>query len=286
MAAAALALAEELSRKTGLRCAAIAGDDAYAVEIVGGTRYQAALEELAGGRSSRGVQPPMHGSPRPGARQSRRGAVLVQISGHDVGYLGRDLGPVFTRELAAAGCSAAVAGAVIVGGWNRMGGDAGHFGVKLDLVQPLRFEGAVDQTAATQSPPPPTTSTATSPAKPSLWSSARLVADRLAGAAASFLAGIGMGRLALAGASFLAGVGMARLALAAAIFLAGVATGAGLIWLQPTPAPPAPIQSEAPPSPDAKAAAEGPIETAAPIAVPLPRPRPGASPDSTSTTGQ
>ena len=274
MAVAALALAQELSRKTGLRCAAIASDGAYDVEIVGAEHYQSALQRLAGGRTSRGVSHKCMALlvPEPANPRDPR-AVLVQISGHDVGYLHRDLGPVFSRELAAAGCSAAVVGAVIVGGWNRLGGNAGHLGVKLDLVRPFRIEGVGDIPAVAETPPSSNDADTKDASKASLMSSSRVVARRLA----------------LAAANFLAGMGTRRLALVAAIFLAGMATGAGLIfWLRPTLPPPVAVKSELPVEPDAKAAAESPTEMAEPAtaAVPLPRRRPDVSPGGVPTTGQ
>jgi hypothetical protein len=291
MAAAALALAKELSRKTGLRCAVVAGDGAYAVETVGGTRYQSALEALTGGRSSRGVSHKCMALlvPEP-ANPRDRGAVLVQISGHDVGYLSRDLARLFSRELAAAGCSAAVAAAVIVGGWNRMGGSAGQFSVKLDVVDPFRFEGAGDTPAAAGSRPSRADVDTEPTAEPTPRSSAWVVAGGRAFTAAIFLAGMSAKRFARTAAIFLAGMATRRLALAAAIFLAGMATGAGLIlWLRPAIAPPVAVQPEVPVEPAAKPSTESPAETpvvapaaapeGAPAAVPLPRLRPDTSPN-------
>ena len=150
-------------------------------------------------------------------------------------------------------------------------GDAGDFGVKLDVVRPFRFQGTGDMLTAAESRPSSVDVDTEESAEPSPTSSWHLVASRLA----------------LAAASFLTGVAIRRLALAAAIFLAGMATAAGLIfWLRPTIAPPVIVEPKVPIEPDAKAAAESPTETAAPAEVPLPRPRPRSSPGGDSTTGQ
>jgi hypothetical protein len=273
MSAAALALAEELSRKTGLRCAALAGNGGYTFEISEESRYQAALENIAGGRSSRGVSYKCIALLVPEPARHDPGAVLVQISGHDVGHLRRDLGPVFSRELAAAGCSAAVASAMIVGGRNRIGGNAGHFGVKLDAVHPFRFEG-VDETtpAAAEAAPSSNDAEAEGTSERPPRSSPLAVG----------------GRIALAAGVILAGMVTKRLALALAIFLAGVATGAVLIvWLRPASAPPLAVQSELPAAPETQASDPDPTETAAPAELPpLPRRRPAGPPGGSSGTGQ
>ncbi len=108
----------------------------YNVDMVGESRYQRALEQICGGRT----------------RQSRRleavaqlvletndphdaRAVRVEIQGHTVGYLDRETARNFRKQLAEAGVTegSVTCDAVIVGGWDRGGGDRGYFGVKLDL---------------------------------------------------------------------------------------------------------------------------------------------------------
>src|SRR5262245_4864309 len=137
MATTALALAGELTQKTGLRCGAFAGDGDYAFEIVGHERFQAALAELAGGPTPGVVGVKCNALLVPGPKNPRDlSAVVVQIRGRDVGYLGRNLAPIVSRTLADAGYSAAVVGAVIVGAPGGSKNGKGEFRVRLDAVHP------------------------------------------------------------------------------------------------------------------------------------------------------
>ena len=62
-------------------------------------------------------------------------AVRVEIQDQTVGYLDRETARNLRNQLAEAGVvkGSVTCGAVIVGGWDRGGGDRGYFGVKLDL---------------------------------------------------------------------------------------------------------------------------------------------------------
>jgi hypothetical protein len=62
-------------------------------------------------------------------------AVRVEIRGCIVGHLSRENAREYRRQLKKAGHPALTASckALIVGGWDRGGGDRGHFGVRLDL---------------------------------------------------------------------------------------------------------------------------------------------------------
>lgn len=64
-------------------------------------------------------------------------AVKVTIAGHQVGHLRRDAARAFRRAVRygpLAEHETFECAALICGGWDRSDGDAGHFGVRLDLV--------------------------------------------------------------------------------------------------------------------------------------------------------
>lgn len=62
-------------------------------------------------------------------------AIRVDIQGETVGYLSRELARNFRERMKEAGHPGLTArcSAIIVGGWDRGGGDIGYFGVKIDL---------------------------------------------------------------------------------------------------------------------------------------------------------
>ena len=109
------------------------------VPVVGESHYQHALLSICGSKSIDGHH---HGCIaaliREPHNQYDRHAVAVQIDAQKVGHLSRDdaraYGPVLER-LASEGRVGAC-DAEIRGGWNRGGGDEGHFGVVLFLAPP------------------------------------------------------------------------------------------------------------------------------------------------------
>jgi len=112
------------------------GPGAYALDIVGESRYQAALAHICGGRTEDGhnkiVQATLiHEDTNPHDNQ----AIRVDIEGRTVGYLSRENARQYRQMLQKAGHPGitATCSAVIVGGWDRGDGDTGHFGVKLDI---------------------------------------------------------------------------------------------------------------------------------------------------------
>lgn len=120
------------ARGEGDRGRRAAGDGDYGTEIVGESHYQRALESLAGGRSEDGAEDYIsavlvHEDDNPHDPK----AVRVDIKGKTVGYLSRE--DARTWRAKAPGSSRHECPAVIVGGWDRGGGDRGHFGVRLDL---------------------------------------------------------------------------------------------------------------------------------------------------------
>ena len=106
------------------------------VDVVGESRYQKALEHICGGRTrqSQRLEVVAQLVLEAGDRHDTK-AVRVEIQGQTVGYLDRETARNLRTQLAEAGVvkGSVTCGAVIVGGWDRGGGDRGYFGVKLDL---------------------------------------------------------------------------------------------------------------------------------------------------------
>ena len=103
---------------------------AYLVEVRGESECQDLLEEICGGRKTSGV----HYRMQPKLVISGN-EVRVEVDGEAVGRLEDDYAPGYIEQLgktpflnATVWCEA-----MIVGGWDRGGGDRGNFGIKLDL---------------------------------------------------------------------------------------------------------------------------------------------------------
>lgn len=112
------------------------GPGTYSVDIVGESKYQLALEAICGGRTDESqerivVATLIHEDGNPYDNK----AIRVDIEGKTVGYLSRENARQYRKRIKEAGYSGitATCSAMIVGGWDRGGGDKGHFGVKLDL---------------------------------------------------------------------------------------------------------------------------------------------------------
>jgi HIRAN domain len=135
-----MTLALEVSRAEG-RCAALIGDGKYRFEIVGASRYQAGIEAAAGGRTEDSAEyySAVLLLPEPTNRYDRS-AVSVRLSTGVVGYLRKDLAPLFLQGLREGSFDMAVCGAVIVGAWNRAGRSSGNLSVRLDAFVPFRLE--------------------------------------------------------------------------------------------------------------------------------------------------
>ena len=112
------------------------GPGSYGLDIVGESHYQGALEAICGGRTTDGTNKIvdaflMLDDQNPYDKQ----AVAIVIEGKKVGHLSRENARQYRERLRqlGVGMRPAVCKAKIVGGWDRGGGDRGHFGVKLDL---------------------------------------------------------------------------------------------------------------------------------------------------------
>jgi hypothetical protein len=117
----------------------LAGDGAFAFEVVGEASYQEELEAIAGGRGEQSAEIDCvaYLVPEP-TNPYDRNAVQVVINGTTVAYLNRPNAVAFREFMR----RARLAGhdlwcnALIVGGWSRRERQ-GHFGVKLNLQEPF-----------------------------------------------------------------------------------------------------------------------------------------------------
>ena len=112
------------------------GPGTYSIEVVGESYYQKNLERICGGRTEEGHRLEVDAflvleDDNPHDRK----AVRIDVLGGTVGYLDRRTARSFRKQLAKIGFAGGVAkcSGIIVGGWDRGGGDRGYFGVKLDL---------------------------------------------------------------------------------------------------------------------------------------------------------
>ncbi len=132
------------------RLALLRGDGQFRFPIVGESHYQQAISDVAGGYDKTGkrrVLVTAYLVPEP-TNPYDPNAVAVEVRGSTVGYLARDVAPVFKAALARAGFGRATCDAVITGGWDRGDGDRGDFGVQLDTRMPFVFEAAPQRAPA------------------------------------------------------------------------------------------------------------------------------------------
>lgn len=115
----------------------------YLFDVVGESHYQQALETVAGGRTDEGARCPLVTAllVREPRNPHDRHAVRVDVGGQPVGYIPRDDAPFFAEFLKRVEAEQALATcrAWLTGGWDRGGGDRGHFGVRLDLHPDLQL---------------------------------------------------------------------------------------------------------------------------------------------------
>ena len=116
--------------------ASLPGPGTVEFDIVGESHYQDALEPICGGRTEEGAE---HLTEAVLVLEDTnpydKMAVRVDINGETVGYLSRSNARAYRAQLRKLGhpditCKCK---AMVVGGWERSGGERGSFGVKLDL---------------------------------------------------------------------------------------------------------------------------------------------------------
>jgi hypothetical protein len=114
----------------------IRGPGEFACEVVGESKYQHHLERIAGGRSEDSAELRKQAVlALEDDNPHDKNAVCVRIDGLRIGYLSREMAKSYRRQLKKQQLPIAHywCDALIVGGWERGGGDRGHFGVRLDL---------------------------------------------------------------------------------------------------------------------------------------------------------
>jgi hypothetical protein len=112
------------------------GPGEFAVEVVGESHYQDALETNCGGRTEDGAEKHCRATLMlEDSNPYDPKAVRINVDGMTVGYLSRDAAKVYRQRLKEAGHPRLLGtcNAVIRGGWDRGNGDTGSFGVRLDL---------------------------------------------------------------------------------------------------------------------------------------------------------
>jgi hypothetical protein len=122
------------------------GDGTFYFNIVGESRCQDALDDIAGGKTEDGhelkvVALLIQEDSNPYDSQ----AVKVEVQGRAVGYLPADKAKIYRQQLAKTAHPKAIGRcpAMIVGGWDRDDGDEGHYGVRLDVPNLKRLATVV-----------------------------------------------------------------------------------------------------------------------------------------------
>lgn len=116
----------------------IKGRESFSVNVAGESFYPDAFATLCGARTRDGIAFPVRAQlTLDDANPHDKNAVKVTVDGHQVGHLPREAAKAFRRivrygELAVH--EVFECAALINGGWDRGGGDRGHFGIRLDLA--------------------------------------------------------------------------------------------------------------------------------------------------------
>lgn len=116
--------------------AELPGPGEFAIEVVGESKFQDALERAAGGRTDESCEVMVEAVlVLEDSNPHDPKAVKVLIDGEVCGYLDRQNARAYRRQLKKAGHPKITAScqAMIVGGWDRGPRDRGYFGVRLDL---------------------------------------------------------------------------------------------------------------------------------------------------------
>lgn len=111
----------------------------FPLDVVGESNYQATIERICGPRTEAGENRVVTASlVLEDTNPHDPNAVRVEISGQRVGYLSRELAPVYRAWLAANGHGQVVGQcqAKIKGGWQRGDDDIGHYGIYLAFKLP------------------------------------------------------------------------------------------------------------------------------------------------------
>lgn len=112
------------------------GNGAFALEVVGESNYQSNLETICGARTEAGAKLEIEASLIMEDNNPKdKNAVRVEINNLQVGYLGRQVAPLYREQLRQAGHPKAIGTcrAKVRGGWIKKSGDVASYGVWLDI---------------------------------------------------------------------------------------------------------------------------------------------------------
>lgn len=116
----------------------IKGREQFQVNVAGESFYPDSFAALVGARTRDGIAFPARAQLTLDDQNAHdRNAVKVTVDGHQVGHLPREAAKAFRRAVRYGDLAVHEVfecAALINGGWDRGGGDAGNFGVKLDLA--------------------------------------------------------------------------------------------------------------------------------------------------------
>ena len=119
----------------------LGGNDAYDVRVVGESEYQETLSDITGGRSEDGVHYKCFALLAPDdSNPHEPNTVRIVIDGRTVGYFPAPTAGELRKALSILDAEGkpVYCRAKIVGGWDRGNGDTGYFGVRLNLVWPVK----------------------------------------------------------------------------------------------------------------------------------------------------
>lgn len=115
----------------------IKGRNQFYIDVAGESFYPDSFAALCGARTRDGIALPARAQLTLDDENIHdKNAVKVTVDGYQVGHLPREAAKAFRRSVRYGALSeheVFECAALISGGWDRGGGDAGNFGVKLDL---------------------------------------------------------------------------------------------------------------------------------------------------------
>lgn len=119
----------------------VRGNGSFSFEVVGESHYQAAFSAIYGSKTEDGLDEiAVAQLVLEDDNKHDNKAVRVEIENRTVGYLPRGVAREFRKAVgdnsSAKGYQAFLVDARVKGGWDRGGGDTGHYGVWLDLPEP------------------------------------------------------------------------------------------------------------------------------------------------------
>jgi hypothetical protein len=120
----------------------LAGGRGFTFQVVGEAHYQAALDDVCGGKCEEGHNRSVIAELCFQVDNTHDPyAVAVLINARVVGYVPRDQAEAIREELLRLNPEerSVTCAAKVVGGWRRDDEDEGHYGVKLSLARPLRL---------------------------------------------------------------------------------------------------------------------------------------------------